>query len=136
MAYGNQLSGGADIVFDCLGNQDSIAEALRIVKPRGQVTLLGMPNNVQLNLTTLWHREVHLAGMYGYGTDTLPDGTKKRTFAIALDLVEQMKLGRLVSAVYPLRDYRTALEHAANSGRRGSIKIAFDLRQEKDRTTL
>ena len=33
-----------------------------------------------------------------------------------------------VSALYPLEEYRNALEHAANAGARGSTKIAFDLR--------
>jgi hypothetical protein len=38
-----------------------------------------------------------------------------------------------VSASYPLARYEDAIEHAANAGRRGAVKIAFDLRS--DRTT-
>jgi len=32
--------------------------------------------------------------------------------------------------------YREALEHAAAAGRRGAVKIAFDLRDEKERNDL
>jgi hypothetical protein len=41
-------------------------------------------------------------------------------------------LGDLVSATYPLAG-TSAVEHAANAGRRGGVKIAFDLRAEKER---
>ncbi len=133
LAYGNQLTGGAAIVIDCVGSQASITEALRIVKPRGRITLVGMPNNVGLNLTNLWHRETHLVGAYAYGTETMADDTLRRTFNLAIELVQSADLGRLVSATYPLGDYRDALEHAATSGRRGAVKIAFDLRNEKER---
>jgi hypothetical protein len=35
--------------------------------------------------------------------------------------------------MYPLDRYREAIEHAANAGRRGAVKIAFDMRNEKRR---
>ncbi|MEL7209029.1 MAG: hypothetical protein AAGK32_12505, partial [Actinomycetota bacterium] len=45
-------------------------------------------------------------------------------------------LGRLVSATYPLDRYRDAVEHAAQAGPRGAVRIAFDLRDEKERDHL
>ena len=41
--------------------------------------------------------------------------------------------GRLVSATYPLSRYRDAIEHAASAGARGAVKVAFDLRNERER---
>jgi threonine dehydrogenase-like Zn-dependent dehydrogenase len=133
MAYGDQLTGGADGVLDCVGSDGSIQQSLAIVKPRGRVTLAGMPGVVKLNLTTLWHRETAIAGAYAYGTEALATGERRRTFDLAFELVQAARLGRLVSATYPLADYRTAIEHAASAGRRGAVKIAFDMRQEKER---
>jgi hypothetical protein len=43
-------------------------------------------------------------------------------------LVTELDLGQLVSEVFPLSDYKTAIEHAAQAGPRGLIKVAFDLR--------
>ncbi|MEY2570899.1 MAG: hypothetical protein QOE63_1249, partial [Acidimicrobiaceae bacterium] len=87
--------------------------------------------NVSLELTGLWHRETKLQGAYAYGTETLPGGQRRRTFDLAFELVAAQQLGRLVSARYPLRDYTRAVEHAASAGRRGAVKIAFDLRPEE-----
>lgn len=128
-----RLTGGADRVLDCVGSETSVREALAVVRPRGQVTMVGMPGPVRVDLTGLWQREIHLAGAYAYGTETLPGGTRRRTFDLAFDLVEAADLGRLVSAVYPLRRYQDAIAHAADAGRRGAVKIAFDLRDEKER---
>jgi threonine dehydrogenase-like Zn-dependent dehydrogenase len=119
---GAQLTGGADVVYDCIGSPDSLAQALRVVRPGGTVLVVGMPGHTSLDLTGLWHREVALKGSYAY---TRPD------FDAAISLVAQAKLGQLVSALYPLDRFRDAIEHAANAGRRGAVKIAFDLRQER-----
>ena len=63
------LSGGADVVIDCVGSPESIAQSLAMVRPRGTVALVGMPGKVTVDLAPLWHREVRLAGAYAYGTE-------------------------------------------------------------------
>jgi hypothetical protein len=77
----------------------------------------------------LWQREIELVGAYAYGTETLADGTRRRTFDVAFELVAAAGLGRLVSATYPLERYREAISHAAEAGSRGAVKVAFDLRR-------
>ena len=68
------LSGGADVVIDCVGSAESIAQSLAMVRPRGTVALVGMPGKVTVDLAPLWHREVRLAGAYAYGTEAVPAG--------------------------------------------------------------
>jgi threonine dehydrogenase-like Zn-dependent dehydrogenase len=128
-----QLTGGADIVFDCVGNSGSLADGLAVIEPGGTVVLLGMPGHVGVDLTGLWQREVSITGAYAYGTERLVGGTERRTFDLAFELVGEAGLDRLVSATYPLDRFREAIEHAANAGRRGAVKVAFDLRKEKRR---
>ena len=132
----DRLTGGADVVVDCVGSSASLSDALAVVRPRGRIVLVGMPAEVTLELTPLWHREVELVGAYTYGTETLADGSESRTFDLATDLVRDADLGRLVTATYPLTRYRDALEHAGAAGQRGAVKIAFDLRDEKERNDL
>jgi hypothetical protein len=86
-----------------------------------------MPGHVSVDLAGLWHREVSLVGAYAYGVE-LRLGGAQRTFDIAFELVENAQLGRLVSATYPLDRYEDAIAHAGSAGRRGAVKIAFDLR--------
>jgi threonine dehydrogenase-like Zn-dependent dehydrogenase len=124
---GAQLTCGADHVIDCVGSSASISQALQVVAPDGTVDLVGMPGNVALDLTGLWHREVAVRGCYAY---------THAEFAQAFDVVRSAGLGRLVSATYTLDRYQDALQHAAEAGRRGAVKIAFDLRNEKERNHM
>ncbi len=128
-----RLTGGADHVIDCVGSEHSIAEALAVVRPKGRITMVGMPGHVHVDLTGLWQREITMSGAYAYGTESLSDGTRRRTFDLAFELVAAADLGRLVSATYPLDRFEDAITHAANAGGRGAIRIAFDLRNEKER---
>lgn len=121
---GGQLTGGVATVVDCVGSEASLAQALEIVAPGGAVLVVGMPATTTLDLTGLWHREVSLRGVYAYRRDD---------FLTALSLVAERGLERLVSATYPLGRYEAAIAHAAEAGRRGAVKIAFDLRSEKER---
>lgn len=124
------LSGGADVVIDCVGSPESIAQSLAMVRPRGTVSLVGMPGRVTVDLAPLWHREVRLAGAYAYGTER-GAGMDDRvsTFALALEVAAAQRTGRLVSATYPLTRFEDAVAHAGAAGRRGAVKIAFDVRK-------
>ena len=126
---GDGVGEGAEIVYDCVGTAGSLADALAVVRPRGQVVLVGMPGRIPVDLTGLWHKEVRLVGAYAYG---LEEGGR-RTFDLAFDLVAEAGLARLVSATYPLDRYREAIDHAANAGSRGAVKVVFDLRGERNR---
>ncbi|MBV8463483.1 MAG: zinc-binding dehydrogenase [Acidimicrobiales bacterium] len=124
------LSGGADVVIDCVGSPASIAQSLAMVRPRGTVALVGMPGKVTLDLAPLWHREVRLAGAYAYGMERDGDpGGRTSTFTLALEVAAAQRTGRLVSATYPLARFEDAVAHAGAAGRRGAVKIAFDVRK-------
>jgi threonine dehydrogenase-like Zn-dependent dehydrogenase len=120
-----RLSGGMRAVVDCVGSEQSLQQALDVCAPGGTVHVVGMPATTTLDLTGLWHREITMTGCYAYTPED---------FQTAIDLVRSADLGRLVSATYPLARYQDAIEHAANAGSRGAVKIAFDLRNERERT--
>lgn len=144
---GQRLTGGADVVLDCVGSSDSIAQSLALVRPRGRVVLVGMPGKVHVDLASLWHREVTLLGAYAYGTEAVPEavpgaggqpgapggdvGAGVRTFELAIEVAAAVRTGRLVSAAYPLERFEEALAHAGAAGRRGSVKVVFDIRQSE-----
>ena len=127
---GDHLSSGAHVTIDAVGTSATVADCLRITRPRGRVVLLGMPADVTLDLTGLWHRETELKGAYTYGTEHLPDGRTVRTFDLAIETANELRAERLLSATYPLSDHVDAIAHAATAGRRGAVKVAFDLRKE------
>ncbi len=59
-----------------------------------------------------------------------------RTFELAIDLVAEAGLGSLVSAAYPLERYEEAIAHAGAAGRRGAVKVVFDLRQPEGKNPM
>jgi threonine dehydrogenase-like Zn-dependent dehydrogenase len=122
-----QLGGGIATVVDCVGSADSIAQALRIAAPGGTIHAVGMPGVTTVDLTPLWQREVALKGAYAY---------ERADFDTAIELVRAQDLARLVTATYPLRRYEDAIAHAASAGSRGAVKIAFDLRSERERDSI
>ncbi len=126
-----QLTGGADIVWDCVGTGESIAEALAVAAPGSTVVLAGMPGHVGVDLTGLWQREIRLVGAYAYGPEPAAGG--RHSFDLAMEMVERAGLDRLVSAAYPLERYADAIDHASHAGGRGATKIVFDLRNERGR---
>lgn len=122
-----QLGGGVKAVVDCVGSAESIAQALRIAAPGGTIHAVGMPGVTTVDLTPLWQREVALKGTYAY---------QRADFDTAIELVRALDLGRLVTATYPLRRFEDAIAHAATAGSRGAVKIAFDLRSERERDSI
>jgi hypothetical protein len=93
--------------------------------------LVGMPAKVTLDLTTLWHRETR----WPAATPTAPTCPRasRRRLRPAFELVRRPPTSELVSATYPLARYEDAIEHAAAAGRRGAVKIAFDLAPRRKR---
>lgn len=131
---GRRLTGGADVVLDCVGSAGSLTQSLAMVRPRGRVVLVGMPGRVDIDLAPLWHREVSLVGAYTYGTEKLGKGDAPvPTFPLALEIAAAAGTGRLVSATYPLDRFEEAVAHAGAAGRRGAVKIAFDPGAESPR---
>ena len=146
LVLAGRLTGGADVVFDCVGSAESLTQAMAMVRPRGRVVLVGMPGKLHVDLAPLWHREIQLVGAYAYGVESTGPATPadqdtpaepvtptRRTFAVAMDVVAAAGLGSLVSATYPLDRYEEAVAHAGAAGRRGAVKVAFDLRNRKGR---
>ncbi|HEX6394009.1 MAG TPA: zinc-binding dehydrogenase [Acidimicrobiales bacterium] len=126
-----QLTGGAPVVYDCVGSAGSLSEALAVVAPGGTVVLIGMAGHVEVDLTGLWQREVKLEGAYAYGPE--PSAGGRHSFDLSMDVIDAVGLERLVSARYSLDRYADAIEHAATAGRRGAVKVTFDMRAEKRR---
>ena len=93
--------------------------------PAARSSLVGMPGHTSLDLTALWHRETSLARLLRLRARRLraPPSASSPTPTSAGSCQRHL----------PPRRYEEAIEHAANAGRRGAVKIAFDLRGEKHR---
>jgi threonine dehydrogenase-like Zn-dependent dehydrogenase len=112
------LLGGVEVAIDAVGSRASVDTALRTVRAGGRVVLAGVPA-AGVDLTPAWFRELDVTGAYASAGDA---------FEVATRLAATAPLDDLVGVAYPLGRWREALDHAADAGRLGTLKVAFDLR--------
>jgi threonine dehydrogenase-like Zn-dependent dehydrogenase len=53
---------GADSVLECVGTQESMAQAIQSARPGGSVSYVGVPHGVELDGARLFYTHVHLHG--------------------------------------------------------------------------
>jgi threonine dehydrogenase-like Zn-dependent dehydrogenase len=119
--------GGFPLVFDCVGNAGSLSQAMRFTAPRGRIVMLGCAAEIpKLDLTFIWARELEIKGFVGYGAETWR-GEARHTFEVTRDLMLDggAPIERLVTHVFPLKQYRDALRAAANHRRSGAVKVVL-----------
>jgi threonine dehydrogenase-like Zn-dependent dehydrogenase len=119
---------GAASVLECVGSPGTIEDALRLTRPGGAATLVGMPSARNLlDLTPLWYKEVNLAGAYAYGVEDY-EGERINSFDLALRIAPEIELDTLVGPRFRLREYRNAIAAARAAGKEGYVKVVFDHR--------
>ena len=124
------LIGGVDVTFDCIGSSVAIDDAFRFTRAGGEVILVGMPGIPKnVDWTSIWYKQLKMEGAYTYGLET-HNGEQVHTFTLGMRLLQKMKshLRPLVSTLFPLRDYKRAIQTAMNTGKTATVKTAFDLR--------
>ena len=119
--------GGFPLIFDCVGNAGSLSQALRFASPRGRIVMLGCAGQLRLDLTAMWARELDLRGYVGYGRESWR-GDTRHTMAITHELMEETgtTLERMVTHVFPLGQFRTAMSAAANHRKSGAVKVLLE----------
>ena len=125
------LLGGVDVSFDCVACDTTIDDALRFTGPRGRVMLVGMPAIPRnIDWTSIWYKELKVSGAYTYGIETY-EGEQIRTFTLGIRLLRRMgnRILPLIGEPFLLKDYRNALMAALHTGKSGTVKTVFDLRE-------
>ncbi len=124
------LTGGVDATFDCIGSSITIDDALRFTRAGGEVILVGMPGIPKnVDWTSIWYKQLRVTGAYTYGIETY-NGERVSTFTLGMRLLQKLesRLRPLVSALFPLQGYKRAIQTALNTGKTGTVKTVFDLR--------
>lgn len=125
------LLGGYDVVYDTIGTQHTLNDALRWTRAGGALVLVGLSlHRMRMDLTPVWYQEVRLIGSIGHGMETWPYGSPDRrsTFDVAAELIERGYLApeKLITHRFALTDYPVALRTAADKAQTRSIKVVFD----------
>ncbi len=131
MLGNKMLMGGYDAIYDTIGTQKTLADALRWTRAGGAIVLVGVDLNLKyLDLSPVWYQEISLIGSMGHGMENWPVGTGQRrsTFAVAAELIEQKLLHpeKLLTHRFALTNFREAIRTAIKKGETRAVKVVFD----------
>ncbi len=125
--FGNQfLTGGFDLVYDCIGSGRSLTDAMKFARPRGTVVELGTSQIALVDTTPLWLSEVTVIGSYGRQMEPVDDNTR-HTYEVVFEMIRsgRIQTDGLLTHTFPLRAYRRAFETLAHRSANRVIKVAF-----------
>lgn len=128
--FGNYMvSGGYDVVFECVGSSQSLTEGLKFAAARGQVVMVGTAHGRGADLTPVWFRELHVLGAYGRQEEHFA-GRRIGTYQLVHELMISGKLGvqSLLTHTFGIGRWREAFGVAMYKGRHRAIKVALDFR--------
>jgi L-iditol 2-dehydrogenase len=122
---------GPDKIFDCVATEDSLDDALHLVRSNGKIIILGQGYSVtkKVDWSILVLKEIDIAGSVIYGMERYR-GKTLHCFELALMIMKKNPaiFEGLLTHKYNVGDYRTAFEQVRNKGKNGVIKAAFDFR--------
>lgn len=122
---------GPDIIFDCVATEESIDDALRMIRSRGTIVVVGMGYAITKKVDwslKIW-KEIHLAGSVFYGMETHNEKSI-HAFELALLLMKMNPdaLMDIVTHVFPIHQYKEAINCIVSKKKNNVIKAAFDFR--------
>jgi threonine dehydrogenase-like Zn-dependent dehydrogenase len=124
------LLGGVDAAVDCVGSRTALDTALRTTRAGGRVVLSGMPPS-GVDLSPVWFRELEVVGSYATGLERVNGDQPRSSFDLAMQLARTAPLDDVTQSSYPLERWREALEHSGDAGQLGTVKVHFDLRENR-----
>lgn len=123
------IVGGFDVVYDAVGRQQTLHDALRWARSGGAVVLVGIDYRpMKVDLTPIWYHEVDLVGTAWHGLEAW-EGRRMSTFALVVEWLRRggLQLERLITHRFPLSEYPQALRVSSDKSK-GAVKVLFDLR--------
>ena len=114
--------GGFDIVYDCVGSEQTIDDSLRMLRPGGRLVLVATSGRQKVDWTLVWFRELSIVGTVFYAAEA--DG--RRAMAQAVEVLDHVRPGaRMVSHRFGLAEHTDALLTAAKGPGAQAVKVAF-----------
>lgn len=106
------MMGGPDIVYECVGTDNGLDDAIRFAREGGKVVVVGLAGVVKnVDWTPIWFRELTVTGAYCYAVEEYA-GESKRAYQIALDWLAEGKLdlSPALTHRFRLEDWKQALQ--------------------------
>lgn len=121
------IVGGFDVVYDCVGSEETVNNSLRWVKAGGKVVMVGAPLSPmkRVDLVTIWYSQLEFVGVVAHGHEQY-DNQHKHTYEWVFDFMRngQFQTDGLITHRFPYQDYKHALKLASrHKGSPKAIKV-------------
>ena len=120
------LGGRVDLVIYTVGNTSSLSNAIRLIKYKGTIILVGFPAMIPIDWAPLISKEATNMTSFCYSYDII-NGKKQRTFQATLDLISsgRVSVKKFLTHKFSIDQYKEALEITTNKKENDVIKTAF-----------
>lgn len=126
--FGNEMViGGFDVIYDTVGNDQTLRNAARWARAEGTVVIVGINfSPKKLDYSPFWYQEVELKGINCHGRETFR-GKEMTSFEAAYILYKERKLNfdGFVTHVLPMEEYLKGIDLFFNKGKNGAVKVAL-----------
>jgi 2-desacetyl-2-hydroxyethyl bacteriochlorophyllide A dehydrogenase len=121
--FGNRiLLGGFDVIYDSIGNDNSINDALRWTRNGGTVVIIGINFKPgRIDYTPIWHQEIYVTGTNCHATED--NGLTSFDMAANFLLEKKISLDGIITHNIPIDDYRDAVKIFLSKGKHKAVKI-------------
>jgi threonine dehydrogenase-like Zn-dependent dehydrogenase len=121
--------GFVDAVYDTIGTPATLETALRVMKPRGSISVTGVNAPGRFEWSPWYFKEVRIVGSNAFGVEEV-EGVRKHAIEHYLDFVRdgRIDISPMLTHTFRLDEWRTAFTTIARQDRTGAIKVAFDYR--------
>lgn len=119
------LDGGVDLVVDCVGSAQTLDMAMRMLRARGTLVMLGTAGKQKVDWSLVWWRELSVLGTVVYGQER--DG--RRTFDTVREWLTDpgYPADMILTHRFPLDHYAEALDTASAGPRAQAIRVALEI---------
>jgi len=121
--------GFVDRVYDTIGTPATLEQALRVMKPRGAISVTGVNAPGRFEWSPWYFNEIDIVGSNAFGVEEV-EGVRKHAIEHYLDFVRsgRVDISPMLTHTFRLDDWRDAFTTIARQDRTGAIKVAFDYR--------
>jgi len=119
------LSGGVDAVYDSICSPQTIEIGVRVARPRGILSIIGVEAPKRFEWTPIYFKELRVVGSNAFGVEEFR-GVRKHAMEHYVDLCAagEVDLSFLVTHRYRLDDWQSAFRTAMTKTT-GCVKVAF-----------
>jgi len=119
--------GGFDVIYDCVGNSETLNHCMRWVKAKGRIVMVGthMQPMTKVDMTTIWYHQIELVGVVAHGHEH-HNNEHKHTYDWVIEFIKQglYKTDGFITHRFPYPDYKQAISLANRSKRKPqAIKV-------------